>query len=670
LKKHLMRPEVFALAIALLVFGGLSVARLMGWLQKWELAAYDAMVRVRARPPASDSGITIIGIDEADIRQRDYPLRDGDLAEVLQKILAAKPRAIGLDIYRDLPEPRSGAELPKLVAVLKGAENIVTIFSPSEPGKPGTGVPGPIALKSLTDEERPDRIAINDFPTDPQSDGAIARRALILGETASDGGGLPSFSFPFRLAMIDVEAEATAHHQPPPSLEFVPEDVPEIVRLGKAEFHRFHQNDGGYRGVEENGIQFLIDYRAKPNYPQYSVADLRAGRVPAQALHDRVVMIGGVAPFSIKDTVPTPLDSACRGVVAHAQVEEQIRRAAIEGIQPTQALRGWMHPLNTLLWALLGGASALMARRWPKSAPFALAVGLSILAAIHYGAFERGWWLPPVEPSLAYIVSAVTTQALVFALERWERGRLMKLFSRYVSPGVAKSIWEQRDAFIDGNRPRAQKVTATVLFTDFVGFSSLSEKMNAASLMLWLNDGMEHLARHVEPHGGMVDKFIGDAIMAIFGVPVPSTTQAEISRDASNAVRCALRMSAELESMNALWFSMGRPRIGMRIGIHTGDLIAGSIGSRDRQEYTVIGDTVNTASRLEGARKDEIPPPPGRRCRILIGEATYRLLDGRFTVEPVGAISLKGKENMVNAYSVLGEIDLNDKANPSPAAAL
>ena len=193
------------------------------------------------------------------------------------------------------------------------------------------------------------------------------------------------------------------------------------------------------------------------------------------------------------------------------------------------------------------------------------------------------------------------------------------------------------------------------MFSDFVGFSTVSEKFEAGELMEWLNQIMERLALQVEIHDGLVSKFIGDSVMALFGVPVPRRTHAEIAEDAVNAVRCALAMGAELDDLNVVWKKAGKPQIGMRIGIFTGTLVAGSMGAAERLEYTVIGDIVNTASRLESTRKDEILAPPGRSCRILIGESTHALLDSRFETEYVGEEYLKGKENKVSVYRVLGE---------------
>src|SRR5204862_2785439 len=180
---------------------------------------------------------------------------------------------------------------------------------------------------------------------------------------------------------------------------------------------------------------------------------------------------------------------------------------------------------------------------------------------------------------------------------------------------------EQREEFLAGQRPRSQKLTATVLFTDLKGFSTTSENLEPALLLDWLNEYMEAMATAIMSHQGVIEKYIGDGIMAVFGVPLARTVPEEIRQDARNAVRCALAMRTTLLQLNAGWKERGLPVSGMRIGIHTGPLVAGSLGSSDRQEFTVIGDTVNIASRLESFDKDWMDPEsPADDCRILISE--------------------------------------------------
>jgi len=199
--------------------------------------------------------------------------------------------------------------------------------------------------------------------------------------------------------------------------------------------------------------------------------------------------------------------------------------------------------------------------------------------------------------------------------------------------------------------------TATVLFTDLVGFTSTSEHLEPQVLVDWLNEYMDAMVQQVLDHGGIVNKYIGDAIMALFGVPVPRATEAEVARDAAAAVECALHMGTTLRELNRGWTARGQPAATMRIGIFTGAVVAGSIGSARRLEYTVIGDTVNTASRLESFDKEFLAPDPAvNPCRILIGEPTRARLGERFETEWAGEVNLKGKERPLSVYLVRGRV--------------
>jgi adenylate cyclase len=234
----------------------------------------------------------------------------------------------------------------------------------------------------------------------------------------------------------------------------------------------------------------------------------------------------------------------------------------------------------------------------------------------------------------------------------------MKLYSRHVSKEIAESIWAHRDSFLEGHRPLAQKLVVTVLFTDLKGFSSISEKMEPPQLYGWLNGYLGAMAQVVQDHGGVLKQFTGDGILALFGVPVLHTTQDEQSSDAAAAVRCALAMGKRLVVLSRDWQAAGLPSVSMRAGIYTGEVAAGSVGSDDRFEYAVIGDVVNTASRLESydktlANPDILP----NRCRILIGEPTHRILRGQFVSEEIGLLEVKGKANKVSVFLVTDEKD-------------
>ena len=190
--------------------------------------------------------------------------------------------------------------------------------------------------------------------------------------------------------------------------------------------------------------------------------------------------------------------------------------------------------------------------------------------------------------------------------------------------------------------------------------------------MDWLNECMEPMARQVSVHGGVIEQYSGDAIVAIFGVPIARKDDEEINQDAINAVSCALAMETVLRDLNRRWLEQNRSTTAMRIGIYTGPMVAGSLGGSDRLEYVVIGDTVNIASRLESFDKELFPLSlTGRPCRILIGEATLCRLRERFLTERVGEVSLKGKEERIHVYRVVAhatELSIDCKQSLPQAA--
>lgn len=252
------------------------------------------------------------------------------------------------------------------------------------------------------------------------------------------------------------------------------------------------------------------------------------------------------------------------------------------------------------------------------------------------------------------LTTALAT-AYLSVLERAEKRLLMNLFGQLVAPEVAVVLWGERQQLIENGRLRSQRLTATVLFTDIRGFTTIAETQEPAQLMEWLNRYMAAMTGVVMAHGGVVNKHIGDAVMALFGVPAPRETETEIARDAVRAVECALAMGERLRGLNRQWTEQGLPAIAMRVGIYTGPLVAGSLGGSQRMEYTVLGDTVNTASRLESFDKDACEAPD-QGCRVLIGETTFRYLGGRFQVVVVGRVRLKDKQREIAVYRVIGPV--------------
>jgi adenylate cyclase len=626
----IIRNPIFAAALScLLVFVAVTGVRRNGNLEFLELPAYDWFVRLLPRASVQDTRITVVRVSEQDILSLGrWPLTDEILAQALAALLKENPRAVGLDIFRDIPVP-PGTE--RLNAVLSQNPNIIVTMKFGE-----GGVRPPPVLKGT------DQVSFNDILVDP---GGVVRRGLLF----LDDGDSVAYSFALRLALLALASQGIA---PQPG-----ERNPEHLRLGSVTFKPFEENDGGYVKADARGYQFLLDYQGPATpFRSYFLADLLSGKIPPSAVRDKIVLIG-VTAQSVKDFFFTPYSRGFSeaqqvpGVMLHGLMTRQLLRAGIEGVRPVATLPEGQETLWVLFWCLLGGGLGLKAHSAWRFSLLGCA-GLLLLGFSAYTAFVYRWWIPLAPPALTFILSAALVTAYLTSIERKERALLMHIFSKHVSKEVAESLWQQREQFLRNGRPRSQKLVMTAFFSDLRGFTTVSEKMDPQDLMDWLNVYMERMTGIIMAHGGIIDDFAGDGIKANFGLPLPDQNEAVIRKDALSAVRSALAMEKEMHQLNAHWQEKGLPEVGMRIGIYTGPAVAGALGSFQRMKYTTIGDTINTASRLESYDKDL---GKDALCRILIGESTLRYLGPGFQSERIGEVSLKGKEEKITIYRVLGE---------------
>jgi adenylate cyclase len=639
LRELLRSPLAASIVASALVFLSIMALRRAGSIEWLELAAYDWYIRLRPNVSVSDSRIVLIAITERDIHnQGRWPLADATLAQVLEMLTQYRPRAIGLDIYRDIVVPPGRAELD---AILTANHRIIAVTKLGEGGSDGI-LPPPVLQHS-------DQVGFSDIVVDR---GGIVRRGLLF----LDDGESVAYSLPLRLALLYLQAEGV---RPQPDSA-----NPQHIRLGPTTIRPLEMNDGGYAGVDARGYQFLLDFRgARKAFPSFSLTALLAGEIDPQAINDKIVLLG-VTAESVKDFFYTPFsrglqtDQQMSGIELHGHIVSQLLRFGLDGNSPVATASDRHEEAWILLWSMMGGTIGLWVRS-PWRFVLSAASGLLLLALTDYVAFVIGWWIPLVPPAMAWVISAAVVTAYMSNQEKRQRALLMQLFTKYVpNKEVAEIIWQQRDQLLDGGRLRSQNLIATVLFTDLMGFTTMAESRDPQAVMDWLNAYMEAMAQQVLDHRGVIDKYIGDSIMAIFGVPLPRKTDAEISRDAVNAVNCALAMERSLRQLNSRWREQQLPTIGMRIGILTGPLVAGSLGSAQRLEYTVVGDTVNTAARLEGFDKDLFTLDClNSPCRIIIGEATLRWLGHQFETQNLGEVSLRGKDQKITVYCVTGRAD-------------
>ncbi len=627
IKKLLELPVVGASVVSLLVASAVLLARQYGLAESLELAAYDGFIRLKTESEIAHPNIVIIGITEKDIRHLGHwPLDDGTIANAMERLLRCRPRAIGLDLFRDLPVP-PGSE--KFKTLLKQNANIVTVMKFGD-----SGVQAPFFLKDT------DQVGFNDIIVDP---GGTVRRALLF----LDDGVKIYYSFALRLAMLFLRPEGIV---PQSDLK-----NPLFIRLGGVTIEPFESNDGGYIKADARGYQFLLDYdETKMVFTSYSLFQLLKGEIDADTIRDKIVLIGVMAE-SVKDLFYTPYSRGFKrlqqvpGVYIHAHANSQLLRIAMNHTPPIKTISEQSEIAWIVFWSLLGGITGIGG--WsPWRFAMISTAGVCLIGGLSYGAYISRIWLPVITPAMAWLMSAATVTAYTSNREKKQRALLMNLFSRHVSPEVADAIWQQRDRFLNNGRPRSQKLTVTVLFSDLRGFTPVAEQMDAEALIDWLNTYMEAMVQIIMDHGGVIDDYAGDGIKANFGVPFPRQTEDEIRQDAIHAVSCALAMENELERLNREWRRSKLPGVGIRVGIFTGPAVAGALGSHRRLKYTTVGDTVNTAARLENYRKEIAKE---RLCRIFIGESTLRHLDGRFRVDTIGEACLKGKDQTINVYQVL-----------------
>ncbi len=636
-------PKLVSVLIGMLAYGAVLTVREFGLLQWLELRVYDTFVRWRATHAVEDPRIVLIEITEADItnpRLGDWPMWDADLAKTLTVLEQQQPCVIGVDLYRNLPVPKNGTQLPQLNSVLLSNNNIVFIWTSGDAHH--RLIPPPPALQPY-----PERVGINSFTPDYQIDKIVRRGVLFL-----DDGTNTFRCFALQLALFYLDTQGI-------QMEPVAEN-PNYFRLGKTVFRPFEKNDGAYVNADAAGYQLLLDFKGPKKFQTYTLSQTLSGQIPPGALRGKIVLMGDTAESKM-DYFVTPIEYQHRGLIVHALMLNQLLRAALDGEGPLRVWQEWKQISWILVWCLLGTAIGFWVRSPWK---FVLLAGACLLAlgGCAWWGFQWGWWVLSVAPATAFLLSAIMVVSYASYYEKTQQGVIMSLFSKHVSREVAETIWAQRDAFLEGGKLRAQEVTATVLFTDLKGYSSLSEQLGPSAVMDWLNEYMNATTRAVIDNGGVVHKYLGDSVMAVFGVPLIRTTEREIKQDAINAVRCALTMEKALSCLNLQWSGKGLQMGRMRVGIFTGPLMAGSLGSADRMEYAVVGDTVNTASRLESFDKDLADDETGdASCRILIGETTYKLLDNQFHAKLVGILPLKGKAERVTIYRVVREAAVQEQ---------
>jgi adenylate cyclase len=370
-------------------------------------------------------------------------------------------------------------------------------------------------------------------------------------------------------------------------------------------------------------------------YVSYYQALEASTALPPDALRGRIMLIGlalkttpEVSARRGPDTYATPFLRYSRQFTPGVEVHAQFVAAALAGRSIVPLASAW----TALVTAIVLGVGVLFLRRFRvvRSTALAASAGAATVAA-SFGLFEAGYWLPVSAALGALAALYVGRGATAYIDEALRRSEIRRAFEHYVSPAIVAEMTAHPDKLVLGGQRR----TLTVMFTDLAGFTSMSEGIAPEAVAQILNEHLTLMTRIVLAESGTIDKFIGDALMAFWGAPIDDPAHAQ------HAVKAAIEMQAEMERFRR---EPGRPELHMRIGINTGSVVVGNLGSKDRFAYTVIGDAVNLAARLEPLNRLYGTP-------ILLAEETAVALGGAVALRHVDRVRVKGRREPVEIYT-------------------
>ncbi len=624
-----------ATGVGIVVFLTTVALHSSGLFQIAELKTLDHRFHQYASPQAASPNIILIAVDEASLEafgRWPWPRdRHGYITQYLQK---AGARAIVFDVL--FLEPDEGAEEfdAAFADEMRAAGNVFLPYllqgsTPLPPSLYGSaampieggpvrrlaeGVKLPIFDLAITAKG----LGYINLSADP--DGVIRRLPLLA------GGNDPKYAWTHLVMGV-------ARHLLNADRATV---GPRAITVGNATIPVTADGD------------LVIDWHGdlKETYKSYSAgavlrsfSEMERGDQPfldPGLFKDAVVFVAGTAAGTY-DLRVTPVSPFAPGVLIHMTALDNILRGAYMREAPVSLF------IATMLVVCLATAWGFMLLQH-QVLKFTVVLGL---AAAYYGlvvhAFKsHGLWLELAFPEAAVGATFALAASVEYLTEGRQRRQLRAAFDKYMAPEVVDEIMRHPDIKLGGERKEL-----TLLFSDIAGFTTISERLSPEELVELLNEYLSAMTDIIRQQRGNVNKYLGDGIMAIFGAPLGEPTHATL------ACYAALDSQAALTRLRVDWKAGGRPEIAARIGINTGDVVVGNMGSQTRLEYTVMGDNVNLASRLEGANKFYDTP-------ILIGHRTYELAQSDVEAREVDLLRVKGKHEPVVVYELLarkGQLD-------------
>ncbi|GAB4330605.1 MAG: adenylate/guanylate cyclase domain-containing protein [Calditrichia bacterium] len=636
--KRILTGALIGMAGGLLIWV-LSNTVLKPFFFRLEAQTYDWRLKHGIEPPQGKiESVMIVDVDERSVKKmgsyHQWPRTYW--ARLIQNLSAGGARIIGTDFIFD-PNRRYPEEDEAFISAIRNSRRVCSAlyfvqadtehFQPAMAREPEglnyqrflVKVPESLKRRLISQEriepEYPgfinashDAGFVNLFP-DP--DGVLRRIPLLL---RFNEHVYPAFSL--RLAMHGLGADSLAYHEASSRLV--------LYQRGK-ELTRIP--------VDRYG-QMIIRYQGWFQTFRYvSFYDVLKGNLPPDFYKDKVVLVGS-SLTGLYDLRAIPLQSIFPGVEVNANAVYQI----ING-QYISRLSEVQHLIWLLILGLISGVLFMMPRPTGTMVLALVLLLLNIMAGfIILNSFSL-WW-PVATPLFTLLLVFSGTYIDRYLAEERDKKRIRQTFSHYVSASVVEQVLKNPEMLKLGG----EKKVCTALFSDVAGFTSISERLTPEQLVALLNEYLTEMTNIVFENRGMLDKYEGDAIMAVFGAPV------SFPEHAAAACRCALEMQKRLAALREKWKKENKPELRARIGLNSGEMIAGNMGSQTRFDYTVMGDSVNLASRLEGANKLY-------GTEIMIGENTFDMVKDEFYTRPLDLLRVKGKKKPVKVYELIAGRD-------------
>ncbi len=379
-------------------------------------------------------------------------------------------------------------------------------------------------------------------------------------------------------------------------------------------------------------------YQPRPLYEVFDPKFWHANYQDGAFFQGKVVLVGGTAQIW-HDVVDTPLGPGRLGPKLHLEVMAAALAHQFLWMTPLWADFALVVGAGLLAWLLIA-----FVRRPGLVLALLAGITLAYLAVARIGFDRAGLLLITVPVLTVFLLSGLGSLGYEYAMERIEKLRTRRTLERYVSKNLVKEILDNPGGFYSSLK--GVRIPATILFSDIVGFTSLTENADPEALVSQLNEYLTKMTAAVFENGGTLDKFIGDAVMAVWG----NVRSQGKEQDTKMAARAALTMRRELRKLNDDWFARGIAPFAIGIGINQGDVLGGNIGSQEKADPTVIGDSVNLASRLEGLTRTY-------GADILIGPTATELVRDAFHVRSVARVQVKGKTEPVEISTLIGARD-------------